>query len=211
MIDLCKLLKGHEGEKFYSPMVGTVELIEVNSNFSGNDHPIYVNNFQGNLFLRKNGEYYVDGECMLFPSKDQRDWNKWAEEQKSKIPKTWSELCLSAQVVQMEISTDVVIDDNDKMIDKSHAVGVNQKLAKSALALLKIHQLIEVGYGGNITYEEWEEDNEQEKYVIRYNLGVTTGICYNEKSHIVFHTEAQAKEFLSYPENVQLVKDFYMI
>ena len=31
-------------------------------------------------------------ECIVFPSRDQRDWGKWDKEQKSKTPKTWGEL-----------------------------------------------------------------------------------------------------------------------
>lgn len=33
----------------------------------------------------------------------------------------------------------------------------------------------------------------------------------NNKVLIAFHTEQQRTEFMSFPENVQLVKDFYMV
>lgn len=37
------------------------------------------------------GTYCKGEEVCVFPAKDQRDWNKWVEEQKPKVPKTWSE------------------------------------------------------------------------------------------------------------------------
>lgn len=43
------------------------------------------------LFL-PDGTLNYGGEYMLFPSKDQRDWNKWLEEQNTKVPKIWSEI-----------------------------------------------------------------------------------------------------------------------
>lgn len=29
------------------------------------------------ILFRKEGSFFKDGECMIFPSKDQRDWSKW--------------------------------------------------------------------------------------------------------------------------------------
>ena len=35
------------------------------------------------------------------------------------------------------------------------------------------------------------------------------GECF--KNNIAFHTIEQANEFISYPENIQLLKDYFMV
>lgn len=207
-INLCEILKGHEGETFYSPCFGKSVLNAIS-------HVLYFQSFDANVTfdILPNGSYCASGEICIFPSKNQRDWNKWLEEQKPKVPKTWNELCEAAQVQQYEAITDVIFDDNDKMIDESSAVGENIKLAKSALALLKIHQLIEVGYGRNVTKEDYI--NDEWLYTIIYssssnNLEVIK-TCHGRYNNITFHTKEQAEEFLKYPKNVQLLKDYFMI
>lgn len=106
------------------------------------------------------------------------------------------------------------------MVDGSY-VYVSDKefswLAKSALAFLKIRQLIEDGYGGNVTNEEWRTaiDEDNPIYIITID-GMNNIRCgyveiTQEYSPIAFHTKEQAEEFLSDPERVQLLKDYFMI
>ena len=73
-LDLTKILEGCPvGTKLYSPCIGSVECKSIFDNY------IYVETRYGNfeLFDSKGiyGHYY--GECMLFPSEDQRDWSKF--------------------------------------------------------------------------------------------------------------------------------------
>ena len=83
-------------------------------------------------------------------------------------------------------------------------------IEKSVKALLKIHQLIEVGYGGNVTNEEW--NNHEIKYVINYaNNTFVINSVVTTKNHLAFHTLEQAEEFLSHPENVQLLRKYFML
>ena len=59
--------------KLYSPIYGEVEFIEV-SVVTGN----IVCKFDGcNAYFHSDGIYYKGGECMLFPSKKQRDWDEF--------------------------------------------------------------------------------------------------------------------------------------
>ena len=72
------LRKCPKGTKLYSPVFGEVELAKVDDD---EDYPITC--------ITKNGVYriftsdgmifrdYSDAECMLFPSKEQRDWSKF--------------------------------------------------------------------------------------------------------------------------------------
>ena len=87
-------------------------------------------------------------------------------------------------------------------------VFISERYAKSALALAQISQLMPY-YGGEITDEEWKKDNY--KYAIEVSNGKIYESWCKTKHLIAFHTKGQLQKFLSFPENVQLVKDFYMI
>ena len=81
-IDLTKILDGcPEGTKFYSSNYGNVQFISINL---ASLYPIRfmaknINNDTTDASVTKRGTYhrYFDGECILFPSKDQRDWSKF--------------------------------------------------------------------------------------------------------------------------------------
>ena len=82
-LNLIEILKDcPKGTKLYSPIVGEVEFngIDINSR-----HPIGIRCKCGVDNFTKDGRLFwdCDGECMLFPSKDQRDWRKF----KNKKPK----------------------------------------------------------------------------------------------------------------------------
>lgn len=70
------------GTKLYSTVLGDVTLCSIDKNY------IYVRNTSDliNTFSL-NGKYYKDGECVLFPSKDQRDWSKFKVPVKKFDPK----------------------------------------------------------------------------------------------------------------------------
>ena len=99
-LDLTKILNGcPEGTKLYSTVNGEVIFQNVAS-FSCN-YPITTTAYNKNanstkkVCFAKDGIYMLDydGECVLFPSKDQRDWSKferfWDKPKKEKFdPKT---------------------------------------------------------------------------------------------------------------------------
>lgn len=81
-IDLTKILDGcPEGTKFYSSNFGNVQFIGINL---ASPYPIRlmaknVDNDITDVSVTKRGTHHnhFDGECTLFPSKDQRDWSKF--------------------------------------------------------------------------------------------------------------------------------------
>ena len=81
-LDLTKILKGcPEGTKFYSTVYGEVAFVEMTN---ANHFPIKlkyytIDKFALTTLVTKDGqiEYDCNGECTLFPSKDQRDWSKF--------------------------------------------------------------------------------------------------------------------------------------
>lgn len=63
-----------KGTKLYSTAFGEVELINVYPSAG----TILVQNINNTHFtFYNNGSYILDGECILFPSKDQRDWDEF--------------------------------------------------------------------------------------------------------------------------------------
>ena len=93
-IDLTKILKNCPiGWKFYSSVYGEVEFLGilydyVSLNELGNTrnfpniqkqrYPIQLMTDSGEYCISRRGRYrYGVGECILFPSKDQRDWSKF--------------------------------------------------------------------------------------------------------------------------------------
>ena len=84
-IDLTKILDGcPEGTKFYSSEYGEVVFVgldldnkhyQVELKYHRKDNP----NATVDVWVTKGGKTWssYDGECSLFPSKDQRDWSKF--------------------------------------------------------------------------------------------------------------------------------------
>lgn len=121
--------------------------------------------------------------------------------------KTWKDM-KEEYMLNADTGTSYIIDMDKKFYSK--------KLALKSLATLQIAKLIELGYGGMITDEEWK-DGSNLKYCIIYSpahndskiniIGCSGAI----KHFIAFHTKQQAKEFMSYSENRKLVEQYYMI
>ena len=66
------------GTRLYSVIHGEVTLNHVSS--EDVNYPIQVNRKNDQLTFTRDGRLYdesPDGECVLFPSKDQRDWSKF--------------------------------------------------------------------------------------------------------------------------------------
>ena len=76
-IDLTKILKDcPKGFRLYSIVHGEVAF----SAIENGRYPICVltDNNNSTAYYSSNGKIYITrGECVLFPSKDQRDWNKF--------------------------------------------------------------------------------------------------------------------------------------
>ena len=79
-IDLTKILKNcPTGFELYSSVYGEVKFVGIDENHKHLWIDIKVkNNIYVSLTLEGKFSYNYDGECILFPSKDQRDWSKFA-------------------------------------------------------------------------------------------------------------------------------------
>ena len=87
-LNLVEILKDCPvGTKLYSPIFGEVEFDKIDIH---SDHPIHVLCKYGDDSFTKDGRMFshYDGECMLFPSKDQRDWSKFKHKKPKFNPQT---------------------------------------------------------------------------------------------------------------------------
>ena len=82
-LDLTKILEGcPEGTKFYSTTLGEVSFVGI---CLSSNYPIIVKAYNKHSAVTASesftidGRYswFYDGECTLFPSKEQRDWSKF--------------------------------------------------------------------------------------------------------------------------------------
>lgn len=96
-----------------------------------------------------------------------------------------------------------------KPCEDNKDVYLTDKYAKSALALAQLSQLMPY-YGCEITNEEWK-NNERKFTIVAHNGELKPFTQVNNKVLIAFHTESQRTRFMSFPENIQLVKDLYMM
>ena len=91
---------------------------------------------------------------------------------------------------------------------------LRDKLLNKSIATYKIATLIELGYGGMVTEEEWK-NKENPKSVIRCTTDIEPCLyidtVYDDFQFIAFRTDEQAEKFMSYPENVKLIEQYYMI
>ena len=72
-MSLAKILKNcPEGMKLYSPIYGEVEFKEISVITGSIGCKI---DGGSTIYFHSNGTYYTGGECMLFPSKEQRYWD----------------------------------------------------------------------------------------------------------------------------------------
>lgn len=95
-LNLVEILKDcPKGTKLYSPIYGDVELEKVclDNGIQGYPIKIKIPNLTGAFpvgSFTKDGRLYAEhsGECMLFPSKEQRDWSKFKVKKPKFDPKT---------------------------------------------------------------------------------------------------------------------------
>ena len=78
-LDLVQILKDcPKGTKFYSSYLGIdIFFIEIDNKCIKCEYTSQIDFLNSIVQFKKDGSLYPGGECMLFPSKEQRDWSKW--------------------------------------------------------------------------------------------------------------------------------------
>lgn len=89
-------------------------------------------------------------------------------------------------------------------------VFLTEKHAKRALAEAQISQLMPY-YKGEITREEWGDETIRKYIVARVGNCLRWCTTNSDYGFIAFRTEEDRSKFMSRNENVQLVKDYFML
>lgn len=75
-ITIAEIIKNKPGgTKLYSPIFGECTFSFVQD---GTNSIFIINNDKNHVPFNSKGKYYDGGECLLFPSKEMRDWSKFA-------------------------------------------------------------------------------------------------------------------------------------
>lgn len=126
--------------------------------------------------------------------------------------RTWKDI---KRIKGAYINSDSDIDDIQCSKDEyDKNIFINEKHAKSALAMAQISQLMPY-YGGAITDEEWRDDN-MPKYCIDRSIDHSNHYIeltsnYYFYRFLAFRTKEQRERFMSYEDNINLVMDYLMI
>lgn len=91
-LNLVEILKDcPKGTKLYSLMFGDVEFEKISNDENDKKYPIFIRLNDNTIdCVAKDGRYSCnyDGDCILFPSKEQRDWGKFKTNKPKFDPKT---------------------------------------------------------------------------------------------------------------------------
>lgn len=201
-LNLCEVLKYcPQGEMFWSPMLGDVELRKINHEAKR----IYVIEKKGSQWwINADATMTFGGitsvEVMLYPSREQRDWTKVKYEPKKELPKTWEEFCEHNPIGELEyFSTDC----SDSMqaggcgeprdLETDRNVLPSKQAAEAHLALMQLHQLRDAWREGWLP--DWNNDN-QGKYAITKVRSEYEVYEYKVSSvFLSFQDEKRADEF----------------
>ena len=95
-LNIFEILKDYPiGTSLYCTIMGECELAEIGTDFDGDEYPITLKEANGNTErFDKYGRYYEgSGECVVFPSKDNRDWHSMERFKEGDIIAHCSETC----------------------------------------------------------------------------------------------------------------------
>lgn len=88
-LNLCEILKDRpKGTKLYTPLYGVCSLYSVDDKFVTVDYVGTVNIICYETFFPNGAISELGDECLLFPSKDNRDWSTFKVKRKHFNPKT---------------------------------------------------------------------------------------------------------------------------
>lgn len=94
-------------------------------------------------------------------------------------------------------------------------INIEDKLRLKLLATYRISKLIELGYGGVVNEEEWKDKDIKKWCIVPCNsINDIQRVAFysrSAKKFIAFHTEQQAKEFMSHESNRKLVEMYYCL
>lgn len=165
-------------------------------------------------------------------------FKKLSKEEKRKIRKQYKEVCDKGRFgFEAKLELESLFDNKDLLAEPviktwgdiiEEFPNLNDELMRStkeihtfaglvcskAIATYKIFTLIEKGYGGTVSLKTWEEDGawciipRRESYGEKFKLEIIHE--FQVKHFVAFYNKEDANEFMSYPENVELLNKYYI-
>lgn len=198
-LKLNEILKGHEGEFFYSPVFGIIQYKEYDNCFLK-----FIANGVIKILLNPSGKYIDSAdEIAVYPSEKEKDWNKWNENINIK-PKHWFNFKKIPGIRDYYLDYEV---NNSELPLSIEEIKINN----SVINLIRIQQLIQYSYGGRVHYHDFCYGTEPLYIIVPISNYFKVVEVFEESkfSHIAFHTKEQAEEFLKYDENKFLLKEYF--
>jgi hypothetical protein len=190
-----KLKRCPIGYKLYSPILGDVKLSFVGGN--------YIRVARGNLLFKFDylGRYMYqeesfsnDGECMLFPSKTDRDWSRYYF---NTLPTSWKEYCESHPIQPEE----AYFDTNSKIYDTTEIMNRNpdsdRNLLPNRSLAMAVRALIQLIHLRDCYNDGWTPDDQDAGWpiVVVDDKIIIRGIVA-EQNVLTLKTKDLADEFL---------------
>lgn len=126
---LIDMLKDSVGEEFYTSSHGIVVLHKI----SGNVISVRKPASNVNIVLNYDGSFHSDGECILFPSKENRDWNTYKPKVKFEIGEPCWVKVRSIFGWDLKFYTDSLKDDTVIKFDQIKFKGYNVDIKLSKI------------------------------------------------------------------------------
>lgn len=135
--------------------------------------------------------------------------------------KTWDDVIRNVEPEYDEFDKTYSVSIFDEYVIVRNVVPCSKLVQEKLEAAYRISKIIEFGYGGIITPDEWKMST---SYISE--TAIWTIVCeykteskepqlriacnWTQPELVSFHTKKQAEEFLSYTENQKLIKKYYM-
>ena len=148
-----------QSAKLYSPIFGECELSSINAL---NNIRVIKDNFYYNF--DEEGRYTADGECLLFPSKEMRDWNKYLWK-KGDILTNGDEYCIFDHFPNDKYNTFIgKFVSNTLSPTKITLITEDWTKVEYQSSIDHYINSIEEKYGGNLNLETLEIEKKKKEY-----------------------------------------------
>jgi hypothetical protein len=206
-MNILKIIQKYyqNGDELYSPCFGEVILLNVSKSLI----KVALKDDVEERSFYDDGCYTLGGECMLFPSKEQRDWNAWVNEQEQK--KSVPTVKVGDYVADERVWGKVVDieKDGDLIIEAKCLPGCGRYYAIPTLVkkldyfdhkLLKPFDKVLVKKLGNGFYSKWriahfDSINPEGGYFIEGGVCVDFCVPFNKETEYIHGSLAAAPEF----------------
>lgn len=208
-MNIAELIKKYcqKGDELYSPIFGTMKYKGIIDSLN----KIVVENVDNiESTFGFDGKKFEEGECCLFPSKEQRDWSIWAREQEQKkymdihVGDYVTDRRVWGKVVDVKVNGDLIV-----LINCSHECGCGyywtqthlvEKLNHFDHKLLKPFDKVLVKNMKNGFYGKWriahfDSINPQGGYFVESGACVDFCVPFNPETKSIHGTLENAPEF----------------